>query len=356
MRNSAGSVSSFLNKILDIISGPNIDKLLSLVMAAVVEISGASISIMGVLSVPVVPLKAGDKVVGAIYLDNTRSSGVFDKEKAALIKSFANKVAGVVASVLGETVRPRNFNTLRRIRGEDGTVIEEQEQFTELASNEFLLKQLHSLLDAGGRQMLESLPDGIHSGLAKERAKGVFFYFQAPGPSDSGKLHFWKYYDLNENRIIDNRFVIANLPACDRDTPRVVGDYGVFQLQEKVIEDILQSHQEQQSPQAVPKKIDPLQQTVATVIQNYLNHPDVKRAKAIEAIRFLNRPMPSVQVKELRKRYMQFQKEENFSLLLEAVLAMEERYGTSETAEKTTSRYELKREDLRLICFDHICS
>src|SRR5439155_8899537 len=70
------------------------------------------------------------------------------------------------ASVLGETVHPRNFNPLRRIRDEDGSVIEEEEQFAELASNEFLQRQLRAILDAGGREMLEDLPDGIHSGLA----------------------------------------------------------------------------------------------------------------------------------------------------------------------------------------------
>ena len=35
------------------------------------------------------------------------------------------------------------------------------------------------MLDAGAREMLESLPDGIHSGLVKPNAQGVFFYFRA---------------------------------------------------------------------------------------------------------------------------------------------------------------------------------
>jgi hypothetical protein len=63
-------------------------------------------------------------------------------------KITAIEVTGFLdASILGETVHPRNFNTLRRIRDEDGSVIEEEEQFTELASNEFLLKQLREVLD-----------------------------------------------------------------------------------------------------------------------------------------------------------------------------------------------------------------
>jgi integrase len=60
-------------------------------------------------------------------------------------------------------------------------------QFTELASNEFLLQQLRSLLEAGAQKMLEELPDGIHSGLAWEREKGIFFYFTAPVARGEGR-------------------------------------------------------------------------------------------------------------------------------------------------------------------------
>ena len=57
-----------------------------------------------------------------------------------LVESLSDKIAAIDAtgfldaSILGESVHPRNFNTLRRIRDEDGSVIEEEEQFTELAS------------------------------------------------------------------------------------------------------------------------------------------------------------------------------------------------------------------------------
>ncbi len=90
-----------------------------------------------------------------------------------LVESLSRKIAYIDAtgfldaSVLGEVVHPRNFNTLRRIRDEDGTVIEEQEQFVELASSEFMLQQLKTLLAAGAQERLDALPDGIHSGLPK---------------------------------------------------------------------------------------------------------------------------------------------------------------------------------------------
>ena len=57
------------------------------------------------------------------------------------------------------------------------------------------------LLDSGGRELLESLPDGIHSGLVKTGARGVFFYFQAESTA-GGKQHFWKYFDLKDHRLL----------------------------------------------------------------------------------------------------------------------------------------------------------
>src|SRR5207237_2264138 len=102
-----------------------------------------------------------------------------------LVESLSRKIASIDrsgfldASVLGEVVHPQNFNTLRRIEEEDGKVVEEQEQFVELVSSEYPLQNLKNLLDSGMRQMLEGLPDGIHSGLMRQGAKGIFFYFTA---------------------------------------------------------------------------------------------------------------------------------------------------------------------------------
>ena len=112
--------------------------------------------------------------------------------------------------------------------------------------------------------MLEELPDGIHSGLAKDSERGMFFYFTAPGQRDEGRRHFWRYYDIKRDRVFDNRFLIANLIAWFTDTPRVVGDCNVFDIQNRVIDDILGSVQEQQAVEAAPRILDPLQQTVIT--------------------------------------------------------------------------------------------
>lgn len=259
------------------------------------------------------------------------------------------------ASVLGETVHPRNFNTLRRIRDEDDAVIEDEEQQSELVSHEYLQQQIRELLKAGGDAMLAALPDGIHSGLRRESSRGVFFYFQTG--EGATRQHFWRYVDLRENTIVDNRYIIANLIACGQDTARVVEPEvwsRVFELQERAIESILKSAEQQIAVQAAPKAIDPIQQTIATAIQQSLNRPDVDRPDAVESIRFLSRPVMRVHIRRLRDLAREYQGSKDIQSLLESVHQMREDLGVGESTESTWTP--VRREDLRLICFDFISS
>ena len=280
-----------------------------------------------------------------------------------LVESLSRKIADIDqagfldASVLGETVHPQNFNTLKRIKSEDGTVLDEEEQFIELASSEYLSQLLRNFMDKGGREWLDSLPDGIHSGLLKGGAKGVFFYFQADSPGGN-KQHFWKYYDLKDDGIIDNRFVISNLISCQEDTPRVVEEdmfQSVFELQEKIIKDILQSTRKQMALEKVPRTVDPIQQTISTIIQQYMNHPEVKGSEALEAIRFLKQPMMSVQLKELRKAYREYQNGSDILKLLVLVQELKDKYrAESVEADQKPITGTIQRSDLKLICFDFV--
>ena len=61
------------------------------------------------------------------------------------------------------------------------------------------------------------------------------------------------------------------------DTPRVVGAADLFAIQEKVIQHILTQVQEKRAVEQAPTIPDPIQQTVATVLRGYLNHPDLDR-------------------------------------------------------------------------------
>ena len=294
-----------------------------------------------------------------------------------LVQSLSAKIAGIDnagfmdASILGELVHPQNFNTLRRIEAEDGQVVQEQEQFVELVSSEFLLQNLKGLLDTEMRAHLEALPDGIHSGLTRPGARGVFFYFTAPskgqGKQHAGDTqHFWRYVDLTADpqggRIEDNRYLITNLIACQPDTPRVVpgpGEVDIFALQERVIAAIVADTQAQVALQEAPKRLDPIQQTVATTLRGYLNSPAVRRPLVMAGIERVLEPQPGVYLRTLKRAYDTFTRDPQITALLAAVQGL----GEADPAEPasgaaalppTDGRLPVQRDDLRLICFDYI--
>ena len=248
-------------------------------------------------------------------------------------------------------------------------MVEEQEQFVELVSSEFLLQNLRNLLDGGMRQMLEELPDGIHSGLVRQGARGVFFYFTAQekqrsqGKTNGARQHYWRYIDLSQDkrggRIEDNRYVITNLIQCQPDTPRVVpfeSEIDIFALQEKVIASIVQSSAEQVAVEEAPKLLDPIQQTIATTLRGYISSPAVSRKEIIAAIQRLSEPQPGVYVKTLRKAYEAFTANSQIDELLTAVKSI----GTAieplddGNTPNLESKNPVKREDLKLICFDYV--
>jgi len=199
------------------------------------------------------------------------------------------------------------------------------------------------------------LPDGIHSGLAREGAKGIFFYFTAPARRGLGREHFWHYYDLRANRVLENRFLIANLIACAPDTPRVVGDADVFAIQEKVVEHILARAQEQRAIEEAPTLLDPIQQTIATLLRGYLNSPEMPRQEVIRLIKALRMPLPGVHVRALRATYQEFQRSHDTAALVATLKGLPlSETSSSEVAPETTRS--LSREDLHLVCFDFVWS
>ncbi len=279
-----------------------------------------------------------------------------------LVESLNRKVTDIDRQGLldepvlaGQVVHPRSFNTLRRIREEDNAVIEEEEEFSELASNESLLRTLKNFLDSQGRQVVEDLPDGIHSGLHRPGKKGMFFYFKAER-EEGQTQHFWRYYDVETGDIIDNRWVIANLIACEPDTPRVVAEYDAFEIQEKLIEHILESQRAQAALEKAPTKPDPLQTTVATVLRDQMNRPDLAREDVITALKFLAVPMTGVQVRELREAHRQYQETGDVKDLLAAVLSLRETYGENGKQRPASGTEPISRGDLQLVCFDYLCS
>jgi hypothetical protein len=268
-----------------------------------------------------------------------------------------NQTGFLDASVLGEVVTPRDFNTLKRIADEDNTVIEEQESFLELASSEVLVAELQKVLGTDAQRWLTDLDDGIHSGLERRDTKGMFFYFTAQ--RDSGRTHFWRYYDLGTRKVIDNRYHIMQMITYSPDTPRFPPPYrevNVFEIQDKMIESIMGDVEQQEAAAIVNSPVAEEQALVAQVLQGHLNHPEMDRRELRELRKFLRQPLVGASVQQLRKALQTYSSLNGIHVLIEAVRALYQHQAASSsdgsTETKPVSR--IKRADLKLICYEYI--
>jgi superfamily II DNA or RNA helicase len=285
------------------------------------------------------------------------------EELLGLVRSLTAKIEVINqtgfldASVLGEVVTPRDFNTLKRIADEDNSVIEEQESFLELASSEVLLAELQRVLSTDAQRWLTDLDDGIHSGLERRDTKGLFFYFTAP--QDSGRAHFWRYYDLDTRKIIDNRYHIMQMIACSPDTPRFPPPYhevDIFEIQDKVIESIMGDVEQQEAAAIVNKPIAEEQGLVAQVLQGHLNYPEMDRQELRELRKFLRQPLVGASVQQLRKAIQSYSSTNDVMVLIETVRALYQHQGTAFPNEPVDNRpaTRIARHDLKLVCYEYI--
>lgn len=256
------------------------------------------------------------------------------------------------ASVLGEIVHPRTFNTLRRIRAEDGAVLDEEEARAELAGPEMLLKQLKEVLHREGGDSIAELPNGIHSGLRRQNCYGMFFYFQAPRSVGEGRRHFWRYIDARTHEVRENRFEVAQLIACQPDEPRYIGDQDVFALQERVIDHILASEREVEAKAAAPATVEQIQQTITEELKDAMRRQTVDREAAKAAVRFLGQPMGRALHAKLKRAYAAWTENRNDAALVTTVGLMADEFGKARPISERG--LELQRSDLELICFEYV--
>lgn len=282
-----------------------------------------------------------------------------------LVKSLTSKIdvinqTGFLdASVLGEVVTPRDFNTLRRIADEDNSVIEEQESFLELASSEVLLSELQKVLATEARRWLTDLDDGIHSGIERRDARGMFFYFTAPHPVQ-GRSHFWRYYDIAQNRILDNRYQIMQIIACGPETPRFPPPYrevNVYDVQERIIESILADVEQQEVATLVAKPVAEEQNIVSQILQEQLNNPEYDRRELRDLRRFLKQPLVGASVQALRQAMREYTTSGNLHEVVDVVRTLFQQQRTVQqdfSSMREPSNKRLTRDDLYLVCYEYI--
>jgi hypothetical protein len=184
-----------------------------------------------------------------------------------------------------------------------------------------------------------------------------FFYFTAS--RDSGRAHFWRYYDLETRKIIDNRYHIMQIIACSSDMPRFPPRYrevNVFEVQDNVIAGILGEVEQQEAAAMMNSPVAEEQALVAQVLRGHLNHPELDRQELRELRRFLRQPLVGASVQQRRKALQTYGSTNDVQPLVETVRALYRHQGALSPRETLDEKpvSKIRREDLKLICYEYI--
>jgi hypothetical protein len=132
----------------------------------------------------------------------------------------------------------------------------------------------------------------------------------------------------------------------------------VFEIQDKVIESIMGDIVQQEAAAIVNSPVAEDQALVAQVLQGHLNHPGLERQELRELRRFLRQPLVGVSVQQLRQAIQTYSRTNDVQALIECVRALYQHQSTSSSSMASDERpaRKIRREDLKLICYEYICA
>lgn len=268
------------------------------------------------------------------------------EELLGLVERLSEKIiqidrnVGLDASILGEVINPKTFNALRRIEEEDLSIADELEAESELSS-EFMRSVLSQYLQQMGRDKLENIPYGVHSGMEGKGRKGIFFHFKARGE------HLWRFYDIEKRVLLDSKQRIFSLIHCTEGTPRADANYNVDQILIEVQNSLLDELNIQHA--ATVQELPKIQRDVLVELRGLARHPQVEREKLIDMLKILNQPLSRVLLRELERIH-----KVNSGVPVEFVGALEgfiERYGLEYLEEGDNSIKPYTVDDLDLVVY-----
>ena len=190
------------------------------------------------------------------------------EELLKLLEILQNKITdidnsvGLDQTVLGEEIHPKVFGIIRRIKEKDSDILDELEAET-YGGGENFYQPLKDFIKTSAIEKLESIPNGIYSGLKKDkRIKGIFFYFKY-----SKDFHFWYLYDIASKTFKTNKTEILEYIKCDQTEPRVISDFfeKVYELNKIILDKIERDYSEIELSQAQDSKLKDLSKQKATL-------------------------------------------------------------------------------------------
>jgi len=199
-----------------------------------------------------------------------------------------NRSVGLDASVLGEMPNPKDFGYIKDIFESKKEVIDELEKISEIAIGEFLKEEILKYLKSEGAKKIQKIPNGVGSGIRREGKKGVFVALK------NGERNYWCFYDLENDKIIDNKLECIRLIRCDKDEPYVPPppDLDVYQIIKKVKNYIISKLK---TAEVKPTKLKAPQNHIINWLQS------IGSEKAKHLISYYSNPLPDAYLKELKK-------------------------------------------------------
>lgn len=248
------------------------------------------------------------------------------------------RTIGLDASTLGETVDPKDFNTIKRIRDEDVSVLEELEEASELTVGEFVKQELLDFLKRVGEEKLKRIPTGVGSGMRGNGQHGLFVYLKG------GDRHFWAYYDVTTSKITERKLDIIRLIRCQEGTARVEPDFDVYEVIDKVKDSIINRVRQLQ---VSPLTFKAPQNQIVNLLQTIRSQQEVDNLLA-----YYSTPLPNTLLRPLRKIWDQYRKENDVTRLIDSLTIFAEANPIAGVAKSGTSEVEaIQKDDLKLVCW-----
>lgn len=240
-----------------------------------------------------------------------------------------NRSVGLDVSVFGEIPSPKDFGYIKRIYEEDKEILDELEGLSELTIGEFLKEELLNFIKETGKDKLEKIPNGVGSVCKKEGYKGVFVAFK------DNERHYWCYYDLKTNKIIENKLEIIRIIKCSPKEQPISYEFNPYEIIKKVKDYLIARLKSQQIR---PPKLKAPQKQIVNWLQT-------QGSSVSDLIEYFSNPLPEIYLFRLRKIWdTKFDK----STLLAELRKFKENHPLVSEGKKEEKEYEPK---LKLISY-----
>jgi superfamily II DNA or RNA helicase len=239
-----------------------------------------------------------------------------------------DEAVGLDESVLGEEIHPKVFGIIRRIKEKDERVFAELERDI-FGGGELFYQPLKDFLKNKGIEELEKIPNGVFSGLKKDKSSGIFFYYKY-----GEDFHFWYLYDLKSGTMLTRKTDILDYIKCNFNEPRVIPDFfeRVYEANKLVLENIEITYKEielsqtqdsqlkelnrSKSTKFIKKLIDEIELQINDYLKDYPNDTSVEQIWEPIKTKLISLPQTKKRLQELRKIWREYIKSDDWKTMI----------------------------------------